>query len=270
MENPRPNNDDELRAENALIRLKLEQEFGMQHASEPMEDPKAENQWLRHIYNIEQQMKNQKTIAVYDLIGRPDFKKPEELKPDEVESELNRLMSLLNNKEIELNTICDYEPFEIYRFIVEDLFHYQTDDMPYPGTTTCFIYEEFYPNHEHDIANDCGDTISDLLFGEWSDYWFNLIIADEVLFQNQKYPKSEIEKILKVFAEAHTHIEIAEIQNVQIQFDLETLVGSYSAQLLGINTKTKTDCVATIRFGLEFEISMWVVNSIELPDFVGQ
>lgn len=266
MQNKTPKNDDELRAENALLRLKLEQEFGMQHASEPMDDPKAENEWLRHIYNVETVIKAQKTIPVYDLIGKPDFKHPEELKPKEVQKELNRLLNLLNDKQILIDTICEYEPIEVYRFIVEDLFPYETDDMPYPGTATWFIYEEFHPNFEYDIGNGCGDFVN-YLFGEWSDYWFDVFVAKEVVYNNKKYSKPEIESILRVYAEAHFHIEVENFTDVQIAYDFETDEGSYSAQLWGYDSTNKKECKASVHFGLEFEINKWVINRIELPNF---
>lgn len=266
MENQQPDYQDELRAENALIRLKLEQEFGMQHASEPMSDPKAENQWLRHIYNIENAMKAQKTIPVFDLIGRPNFKRPEDLKLNEVQKELDRVLRLLNDQHILIDTICDYEPIEIYRFIVEDLFPYKTNDMPYPETVTWFIYEEFYPNYEYDIGNDCGDFVNHI-FDDWSDYFFNIIVAEEVLYNNKIFAKSEIESILKVYAEAQSHIEIEEFTNVQISFDFETDQGRYSALLWGYDSINKTECKASVHFGLEFDGNMWVINSIELPEF---
>src|SRR5690554_6325191 len=266
MENKPPDDQDELRAENALIRLKLEQEFGMQHTSEPMSDPKAENQWLRHIYNIESAIKTKRTISVYNLIGRPDFKHPIDLEPQEVEEELNRVLQLLKDQKIIVDTICEYEPIEVYRFIVDDLFPYETNDMPYSGTVTWFIYEEFYPNYEYDIENDCGDFVNHI-FGNWSDYFFNIIVADEVLYNNKKFSKTEIEGILKVYAEAHLHIEIEEFTNVQISFDFETEQGSYSAQFWGYDSINKTECKASVHFGLEFDDNMWVINSIEFPDF---
>lgn len=267
MENKHHNKDDELRAENAVLRLKLEQEFGMLDSSGSMEDPKMENDWLRHIYNIEKQAKERKTIAVYDFLGRPDFKRPEDLHSDELERELDRLMTLCYEKRVLIDNLYDCPPEELYRFIVEDLFPYQTDDFAYPGTATWFIYEDFYPNHERDIADYCCDTLSYILFGEWDDYWFKTIMSEKVLLNGKTHDKLELKSILKVYAEAHEHIEIEEFEDERIQFDLQMETGSYSAQLYCYNEQTKMECRSSIRFGLKFEISMWVINAIQLPSF---
>ena len=56
-------------------------------------------------------------------------------------------MNILNKNSIQLDTICDVEEREIYRFVTEELFSHKMDNMRIPGMMACFIYEEFHPNH---------------------------------------------------------------------------------------------------------------------------
>jgi hypothetical protein len=78
--------EDELRAENELLKLKLEMEHGMMHSESAALNPEIENAWLKHIYEFEQQAKEGKRIKVYDAIGRPSFRKADELSPDGISS----------------------------------------------------------------------------------------------------------------------------------------------------------------------------------------
>jgi len=45
-----------------------------------------------------------------------------------------------------------YAPSVIYKFITEELFDHEMDDIMLPGFVHHFIYEEFHPNHEYDYA----------------------------------------------------------------------------------------------------------------------
>jgi hypothetical protein len=142
MENINP--QDELKAENELLKIKLELEHGMTH-SESKLSPEMENEWLNYINNFEQRHKDCKRVTVYEFIGKPEFKKPEDLKDEEVEAELDRWLGLMDEKGVSLDVLAEYPPRVIYQFITGELFEHETDDIHIEGMKTWFIYEDFYP-----------------------------------------------------------------------------------------------------------------------------
>ena len=120
-----------------------------------------ENHFLDYVINFEEQFKNAKQISVYEKIGKPEFKLAENLNDEEITVELNKIEALLHSKNIGLDVICDYENEErlIYKFITEELFNHEIDDISIAGMNTHFIYEEFHPNNEYDIEHACFDFI---------------------------------------------------------------------------------------------------------------
>lgn len=63
------------------------------------------------------------------FIGKPEFKKFEELNPEEIESELDRLLETFEKESVSISFCCDYDDEIIYRFITEELFEEEIDDI---------------------------------------------------------------------------------------------------------------------------------------------
>ncbi len=185
------NNDEleKLRMENEYKKMKLILEHGA-HFSEfsgktPL-NPIIENEFLKNIEEFENNFHHAETILLYDFIERPDFANVETIADDKISEELDRIMDILNEKGIQLDTICDVEEREVYRFITEELFVHEMDNMRIKGMMTCFIYEEFHPNHEYDIKSHCTDAIYDFLSKNTDDYsiYFTLEAKEASWFNN--------------------------------------------------------------------------------------
>src|SRR5689334_8440730 len=101
--------EDEIRSENLLLKLKLEMEHGMQMMDTSALDPQMENQWLTDIYAFEKQFKEAGRIKIYDKIGRPEYKRYDEINKADISSELDGLSDLLKKNQIFLGCICEYE-----------------------------------------------------------------------------------------------------------------------------------------------------------------
>lgn len=146
-ENEDLNNDgnDEVRADNALMKLKLEMEYGMKGTEFSEISPLIEHQFLSQVLEFEKQYKDAKQVSVYDFLGRPSFRKAEELLPEEFGPELERLRSVMREKNVVLDCIDTYPDELIYRFVTEELFLEETDDFTIEGMIKGFIYEEFHP-----------------------------------------------------------------------------------------------------------------------------
>jgi hypothetical protein len=149
-----PNDEAQLRLENEMKKLNLEMEgavFRFMSDDMPLD---LERQFLDNIMAFEIQSKNETYMPLYKFLGEPFFL-PFDVLPDEhVEQEFERLNEILQKNGVDLDFLCDYSLETKYRFITEEFMNHEISDMHIPGMINSFIYEEFHPNHEHDLTND--------------------------------------------------------------------------------------------------------------------
>ena len=60
-------------------------------------------------------------------------------------------------------TLCDVDDRELYRFITEELFFAETDNIRIEGMVNTFTYEEFHPNHEFDLRSSSQEFFESFL-----------------------------------------------------------------------------------------------------------
>lgn len=145
------NEDFNKKIDNELKKKELEKKFGAQFGQNHPLPPEVEKEWLNSIEAFEEEFNSAERTTVWDYMGKPSFKKLHEMQPAEVAVELQRLYDMLANNNISLDTLCEVADEELYRFITEELFMQEMDNMRIPGMMSCFIYEEFHPNAEYDI-----------------------------------------------------------------------------------------------------------------------
>lgn len=165
MKNDKRNDDSiaQLRLENDIMKLSMQAQFGAKFSgSDDQLPPEIEHQFLQNVQKFEEAWQDVSYITVYDLLNRPDFKLLENLSPPEIEPELTRIKNLLEEKQISLVVPGQYESSTIYRFITEELFEQETEDIQLPGYVKTFVYEEFHPNHKMDI-----EGMAQLFLGNW-------------------------------------------------------------------------------------------------------
>ena len=126
-------------------------------------DPLIENIFLNNIEVFENAYNSSKRVKIYDFIGRPQFRNVVEISESEISQELEKVMILLNEHQIELSTLCDVNDRELYRFITDELFEAETNDVKVEGMMSCFIYEEFHPNHDYEFRRICYDFMNDFI-----------------------------------------------------------------------------------------------------------
>jgi len=239
--------------DNELKKKELEQKYGA-HFSEFSElPPEMENQWLNSIEEFEKQFDNAKRTTVWEYMNKPDYKKKDELKPHEISNELNRLFELLAENNISLSTLCEVEDAELYRFITEELFQHEMDDIRIPGMMSCFTYEEFHPNAKLDIE-------------EAIDYFFRMTMAKMENIGGDGYD------LLYVDTDNHKDSDGNKIDKQKVIDCINNFLDSFdSFEVVTYNEKTfeinqeKTDAKVTftIHFKGLFE------NSSETCDFKG-
>jgi len=247
-----------LRMENNEKKKQLSDEFGADFGGMTGENefsPELENQFLDNILNFENAFQSAKQIKIYDLLEQPAFQKAEMLTDAQVTKELDRLIELMGSRRIRVDTICDVDEREMYRFITEELFQEETDDMNVPGMMTCFTYEEFHPNHKHDIERHATDFFH---------FYLN--------FENDFY-KSFLTKEAED-ADWHFHFRQAfssfQVKNFSINdliFDTEKAVVRFDCDFAG----TVEGDIFSLRFEgmgemkLLYHWDYWCVDSIILP-----
>src|SRR5688500_6309194 len=166
---PLLNPADDIKAENNLLKIKLQLEHGMLMDETIGLNPGLENQWLKSVYAFEQQLKDAKRIKLYDYIGCPTFIRWDALTHDQISKERQRIELLMENNGVQLDCLCEYDDEIIYKFITEELFQHEMDDMRIAGMTCHFTYEEFYPNHDYNLREHTSRFIKAIFTRPWDE-----------------------------------------------------------------------------------------------------
>lgn len=264
------NPQDDLKASNELMKLKLELEHNMMMSDTSGLPPEVENQWLNNIYNFEKHFKEVGRAKVYDLLGRPSFIKYDVLTESQVHQELLRLLALMAEKRIALDCCCEYPEVVIYRFLTEELFEHEADAFFMEGMVHHFLYEEFHPNHDYDLRRQATRFFERILSKEWDEEYDSFMLTKLVSFRHSEHTRESISSIVLAFQEAHTHLEVEEIQIENVSIEVENCRGSVEAQLTyhatpthGVRRLIKGKC------GIDFtnENEYWSIRSFTFPGF---
>lgn len=157
-------NDDpgqNLRIENEILKLKMQAERGALFGGN-MDDlpPEIEAEFLKNVMSFADSFDKAKQVTIYECIGKTVYKKADELRFEEIKEELAKIIELLHSKNILLEVLGQYELSLIYKFVTEELFKQQVREVNVPGYMHSFIYEEFHPNHNIDIARTSQDFLN--------------------------------------------------------------------------------------------------------------
>lgn len=103
------NEEDELnklRIENEIKKLKLSLEHGTSFfsPSEKKLSPQQEGQWLGQVQQFEDSYVKSKRIMIYDFVEKPTYKPVNEIPNDEIKFELKRILHLLGQKGVGIDT----------------------------------------------------------------------------------------------------------------------------------------------------------------------
>lgn len=260
---------EQLKFENELEKIKLQLEHGaefidMTENSIPAE---IESKFLKHVKQFEESHKKCKRVQIYDLIGRPDFKRPGDVTEQNVADELGHIREILIDSHVVIDTICDVDDLILYQFIVEELFFEEVDDIRIEGMFHWFIYEEFHPNHDYDIRNICREFVSNLFDKDLEIHSSNFYLADEIFTLNGVVEQSEIIRKLNEFRESYSDMKLVdyEVDSVKIGEEESVLFFTLSNSL----TIDGTDEVVNVRgsgsFELVYDFEIWVIRRLSIP-----
>jgi hypothetical protein len=262
MESHNKNSDDELerlRMENELKKMKMMLEHGAVFSGPSGDrklDPLIENEFLKSVEAFENAYQDAKPVLLYDFIERPDFIPVEEIPDSQISAELDRIMSILNKNGIQLDTICDVEEREIYRFVTEELFRHEMDNMRIPGMMNCFIYEEFHPNHEYDIREHSTDGIKSFL-NKKTDFYSTYFTKE-----------AEEDTGLLHFRNAFRSFSLKHFEITHLEFDKEKAFVRFDVDFTGRieGSKEKQHFTGEGSMELLYRWDYWCIEMINFPE----
>lgn len=220
-------------------------------------NPVIENQFLNNIEEFEKAYDNCRQIALYDFIGRPAYRNAADIPDDEIDSELQKMLSILNENNISLDCLCDVDDRELYRFITEEFFKHEMDDVRIKGMMHCFIYEEFHPNHRYDIENYSEEFINGIL--NVGDEYFDCGIIDENGFKTR----------LENFRNSFIGFTVNDFRVLSVDFNPEAgdaeFFLDFSAEIEKESTPLHYSGNGKVDF--VFRYGYYYVSSVQLPGF---
>lgn len=184
-----------LRMQNDFLKMKMMAESGAFFGGEGGLPADIENQFLKNIMEFEKNNADAKSRSVFDLLDKPYFEDEKNLNQDVFESEYFRLIRLLEDHDIKVSFTRERGNRFKYNFITKELFEHQTTFTPVKGMVTCFLYEEFHPDHELDITDLTNRFLSD---------FFERNLDDDTYYLNEQFvlPEGKLiprEDIIKRF-----------------------------------------------------------------------
>lgn len=234
------NNEEDLKAENDFLKIKLMLENGaefgkMENESELQAD--VENEFLNYVMAYEKQAAERKMIKVFDRIERPTrFKHVNEIPDTEIENAWDELDNYLNRYNIDL-AVCspNISNRELYRFATEELFEYEMNDIFIPGGMTCFTYDEFHPDHIYDNTRTALEDCIQCILKKTAFNWMPMLKTEDLRL-NDHYPLSEKEylNIVNRFKEAYEDIQPNNFATTGCQIDDTNceVTGTYDVTLV--------------------------------------
>ena len=257
-----------LRIENEIKKMKLSLEHGANFfsPSEKKLPPEQEGQWLDQVQQFEDAYTNSKRVLIYDFVGKPIYKLVIEIPETEIKSELKKIINLLGQKGIGIDTICKVDDRELYRFITEELFKEETDDMMIEGMTHNFIYEEFHPNHEHDIKTHCKEFVEGLLNKKINLNPTFLALADEIDTKDGIIKQEDAIKRMEIFRAAFNSFKLQHFKITSLSIDKDKADVFFDINYTGIieGSNERKIFSGIGDFKLKCEYDYWCISKINV------
>lgn len=259
-------NEEKLRFENELKKMKLSAENGAKFMEGSELPPEVESQWLDQIMAFEKASQDRNTIKIYDYLDRPQLIPLHEVPDHQVKEELDKLHQLMASKRLSLDTICEVDDKELYRFIVEELMDTEIEDVLMEGMVMHLTYEEFHPNHPYDIKRYTEDFINTLM--RRNTQYCHMGLADEVISYNgDRLKEDESKKILINFIDSFQQLQLKTLvlEEPEINEDIATqkINIEYKGDLQDSHESVTHAGEGQINFIHDY--GHWYINGVDMP-----
>lgn len=238
----------------------IPEEFNASYWSGPNEyklPADLERQILDHIKAFENALKCAKQMTLHQVLGSPAFRKLEELTDAEIAEEVNRLLEMMEQHQICLDTICEVSDRELYRFITEELFEQESGNMNLPGMITHYIYEEFHPNHEYEIRHNADDFF--LIYLDKTSEYYTSFLSENATTSNWH----------NHFRDAFDSFDLNKFEMFDVEYDLGEKSAKlefycdFTAFIEGSDKKLQFNGKGTIK--MAYQEDFWGVDEVILP-----
>lgn len=221
------------KALNEAKRREIEEKYGAQFSDDQSKlPPEVESQWLNHIEEFERQFENAKRISIRELLGSPTFRSVDEIPPEKLEAEVERVLDLLSRIDVAVDCLADVSDEDLYRFLTTELINEKIDDIKIEGMKHCFIYEEFHPNDEYD-AKSSADQFLWNLFGRHEEHVAQAFAEDEMYDQlGRRITRAEMQNIIRSFYDSYAAFTSNKFEcigcSLEGEYALVTLQGEWA------------------------------------------
>lgn len=267
-------NEEQLKAENEFIKMKLMLERGAQFGTigEGSElSSQIENDFLNYITEFEKQAENPGVTTVYDRLGKPaHFKAITEIPDDRIEQVWIELSGHMEKHGISLD-VCspNISTRELYRFVTEELFQHEMSLVNIPGMMFCFIYDEFHPDHVYDTSRMIEHDLFRDIFSKRNLFYEINYAGDGFTFNGKLYmDRKGYVDIINRFKSVHDAIELHDCHIAQC------VVSEAMSEIRGDYKATATAGKETIVFSGDFEVQLcmdkmgyWDFKKIKIHGF---
>jgi hypothetical protein len=191
-----------------------------------------ESQWLNHIEEFERQFENAKRISIRELLGSPTFRSVDEIPPEKLEAEVDRVLDLLSRIDVVVDCLADVSDEDLYRFLTTELINEKIDDIKIEGMRHCFIYEEFHPNDEYDAKSSAEHFLWNL-FGRYEEHVAQAFADDEMYDPlGRRITRAEMQNIIRSFYDSYAAFTSNKFEcigcSLEGEYALVTLEGEWA------------------------------------------
>ncbi|WP_221389907.1 hypothetical protein [Dyadobacter sp. NIV53] len=263
--------EEQLKAENAFLQMKLMLESGVQfhEESEGLGEvsPEIENQFLKNIIAYNEFSQNPTQITVFKKLESPDhFKPSDQIADSDIEQAWDELSEYMDKYGISLD-VCspNITARELYRFTMEELFEHEMDDLDLAGWSTNFIYDEFHPDDVYDNTRLVTEDILPEIFREGEiEHAIHYAKEHIRLNEHEDLSTEEVKIIINRFKAAFDRLDLNEVEDVicEIEENKCSVSGQYSAS--GYSGDVKMDWNGDFYAGLTYieDFGYWYVTNL--------
>lgn len=171
-----------LNEQNKKKRKELEEKYGADyHKVDENAPPEIESQFLNYVKQFEEQWENAETKKVIEILGNPSFKKLEEIKPEELSDEIDKVLEIYSQYQINVDVLDEVTQEDFYLFLTEELPQHETTSIQIEGMTTNYIYEEFHPSNKLDAKQSIEDFLLGILSNNKKDFLTTWISKEKLM-----------------------------------------------------------------------------------------
>ncbi len=259
-----------LREENKFLKMKLMLENGANFYEGNLRLPPAlENMFLRRIVEFEKQFATQGRVTIYEKLGRPTHFRPVSQVPDEeMDQAWEDMYNYLAGHNISVDVCSPHvSTRELYRFVLEELFQHEVDDLHIPGMMQGFVYDEFHPDPVYENSNLATESCIYPILSEQSLDWLP-DFEERDLRLNGHFPllPEEFMKKVNQFKLAFDGLEPGELDSVRclLLTDGAQVTGNYALKARVGREEFPLAGSWRVRTRFDPEINYWRITEVEI------